>query len=121
MNTLSPWQHAIAQHYGGGDYAYVTSLDECRDVGDTLFTFLMIETDRAEDCDGWQEALPALKGLYASEEECAAALGVTGRPDNRVHRMSPGTERSKERSRFSQAWHAPWRNNGVASLSKWKG
>lgn len=48
----------------------------------------------------WLRGLPALKGSYATEAECAAALGVTGRPDNRVHSMSPGVERSKERSRF---------------------
>lgn len=48
----------------------------------------------------WLRGLPALRGLYATEEECATALGVTGRPDNRVHSMSPGADRSKERSRF---------------------
>lgn len=49
----------------------------------------------------WLRGLPPLRGLYASEEECAAALGRTGeRPDNRVHSMSPGADRGKERSRF---------------------
>jgi hypothetical protein len=48
----------------------------------------------------WLRGLPPLKGLYATEEECAQALGLTGRPDNRVHSMSPGEDRSKERSRF---------------------
>lgn len=48
----------------------------------------------------WLRGLPPLKKLYASEAECAAALGVTGRPDNRVHSMSPGADRGKERSRF---------------------
>lgn len=48
----------------------------------------------------WLRGLPPLKGLYATEAEAGAALGFTGRPDNRVHSMSPGENRSKERSRF---------------------
>jgi hypothetical protein len=57
---LSAWQKVVAANYGGGDYAHVTTLDECRDVGDTLFTFLMIELDPKEDCDDWIEALRRL-------------------------------------------------------------
>jgi hypothetical protein len=53
---LSPWQLAIAQHYGGGEYTHVTSLGECYDVGDGLFTFLMVELDPKEDCDSEEEA-----------------------------------------------------------------
>lgn len=48
----------------------------------------------------WLRGLPPLKKLYATEAIAGAALGKTGRPDNRVHSMTPGTERSKERSRF---------------------
>lgn len=48
----------------------------------------------------WLRGLPPLRPLYASEAACAAALGVAGRPDNRVHRMTPGPDRNKERSRF---------------------
>jgi hypothetical protein len=54
--SLSPWQRLVADNYGGGDYAHVQTLDECRDVGDTLFTFLMIELDPKEDCDSLEEA-----------------------------------------------------------------
>lgn len=54
---LSPWQKLVAEHYGGGDYAHVETIDECHDVGDTLFTFLMVELDPKEDCDDWIEAL----------------------------------------------------------------
>lgn len=61
MTEFSPWQSLIAQHYGGGDYAHVESLDECRNVGDTLFTFLMIETDNKEDCTDWIEALQRIR------------------------------------------------------------
>lgn len=48
----------------------------------------------------WLRGLPLLKGTYATEADCARALGVDGRPDNRVHSMTPGADRSKERSRF---------------------
>jgi hypothetical protein len=54
--SLSPWQRLVADNYGGGDYAHVQTLDECRDVGDTLFTFLMIALDPKEDCDSLEEA-----------------------------------------------------------------
>lgn len=48
----------------------------------------------------WLRGLPALKPVYSSEADCAAALGKEGRPENRVHSMSPGADRGKERSRF---------------------
>lgn len=59
--TLSPWQRVVADNYGGGDYAYITSLDQCRDVGDSLFTFLMIEMDPKEGCDNAETALQRLE------------------------------------------------------------
>ena len=54
---LTEWQRVVAEQYGGGDYAHVQKLDECRDVGDTLFTFLMLELDPKEGCDSWPEAM----------------------------------------------------------------
>ena len=57
MTKFSPWQTLIAKHYGGGDYAHIQSVAEARDVGDTLFTFLIVETDAKEDCDDWPEAV----------------------------------------------------------------
>lgn len=48
----------------------------------------------------WLRGLPPLKPLYRSEAEAGAALGMTGRPADRVHSMSPGADRGKERSRF---------------------
>jgi hypothetical protein len=49
----------------------------------------------------WLRGLPPLKGSYSSEAECAAALGLDGRPVNRVHSLgSSNADRSKERSRF---------------------
>jgi hypothetical protein len=54
---FTEWQRLVAENYGGGDYAHVHELDECRDVGDTLFTFLMVELDPKEDCNSWEEAI----------------------------------------------------------------
>jgi len=54
--TLSPWQQAVAKTYGNGDFAHITSVDEAREVGDTLFLFLMIELDEKEGCDSAPEA-----------------------------------------------------------------
>jgi len=49
----------------------------------------------------WLKGLPPLRTTYKSEAECAAALGLDGRPVNRVHSLgSTGVDRSKERSRF---------------------
>lgn len=66
---FTAWQRLIADNYGGGDYAHVQSLAECRDVGDTLFTFLMIETDPKEGCDDWPAALGRLNTARRDIEE----------------------------------------------------
>jgi hypothetical protein len=80
---LTPWQKIVAEHYGGGDYAHVETVDECRDVGDTLFTFLMIELDPKEDCDSWDEAVRRLamaqEQLADLMEEFSKASGIGGR------------------------------------------
>lgn len=48
----------------------------------------------------WLRGLPALKPAYANIEQARAALGLDGNPIARVHRMAPGANRAKERSRF---------------------
>ena len=37
---------------------------------------------------------------YGHTKLTPEALGLSGRPNNRVHSMGPGQDRSKERSRF---------------------
>jgi hypothetical protein len=69
MTQLTAWQRLVAENYGGGDYAHVQSVDECRDVGDTLFTFLMVELDPKEDCDDWPEALRRIGEAQRQIEE----------------------------------------------------
>lgn len=48
----------------------------------------------------WLRGLPALKPTYATIEQARTALGLDGNPFARVHRMAPGADRAKERSRF---------------------
>jgi hypothetical protein len=69
MVDLSPWQRLVAETYGDGDYAHVATLAECRDVGDTLFTFLMIELDPKEDCGDWIEAVRRVEQAQDQLEE----------------------------------------------------
>ena len=66
---LTPWQRLVAENYGGGDYTHVETLDECRDVGDTLFTFLMIELDPKEDCNDQREAARRVETAMNQLEE----------------------------------------------------
>lgn len=66
---LTQWQRLIADTYGDGDYQHVQTLEECRDVRDTLFTFLMIETDPKEDCGDWLEALRRVRTSMSQLEE----------------------------------------------------
>lgn len=62
--------------YGEGDYAHITSLDECKDVGDGLFTFLMIELADSEDCDTLEEAARRIQ--MAVEQLYAVKLKIEG-------------------------------------------
>lgn len=48
----------------------------------------------------WLRGLPPLVPTYRTIAEARTALGVEGEPTARVHRMPPGADRAKERSRF---------------------
>lgn len=48
----------------------------------------------------WLRGLPVLKPEFATVEAAREALGEEGDPVARVHRMPPGADRAKERSRF---------------------
>lgn len=48
----------------------------------------------------WLRGLPALVPTFRTIEEARTALGMAGDPAARVHRMPPGANRAKERSRF---------------------
>lgn len=64
-------QRIVANTYAGGDFDHVQP-DEIHDVGDTLFTFLMIELSDDEGCDDAEEAARrvrvAIDELVAVEE-----------------------------------------------------
>lgn len=71
---LNPFQRACADVYGGGDFAHVDSIEGARQVGDTLFTFLMIELASSEGCDGLEEAERRLESAIADINSVAAAV-----------------------------------------------
>lgn len=48
----------------------------------------------------WLRGLPPLVPTFRTIDEARTALGMVGQPAARVHRMSPGADRAKERSRF---------------------
>lgn len=48
----------------------------------------------------WLRGLPALVPTFRTIEDARTALQETGEPKARVHRMSPGKHRARERSRF---------------------
>lgn len=60
----------------------------------------------------WLRGLPALVPLYRSIGDARRALGKTDDPTARVHRMPPGADRARERSRFfpgiAEAMAAQW-------------
>lgn len=73
---LTPWQRKVADTYGGGDYAYIQTVDEARNVGDTLFTFLMIELDPKEDCDSNLEAIRRIDSAIDELQDAKRSLYV---------------------------------------------
>lgn len=48
----------------------------------------------------WLKNLPPLRKQFTTLDAARAALGVTGKPTNRVHSATPGPDRWKIRSRF---------------------
>lgn len=55
MSKFNRAQRIVANVYGGGDFDHVQP-DEIHDVGDTLFTFLMVELSDDEGCYNVGEA-----------------------------------------------------------------
>lgn len=71
---LNPFQRACVRTYAGGDFAHVQNLDEAREVGDTLFLFLMIELSSEEGCDCPEEAGRRLANAIADLTIVAEAV-----------------------------------------------
>lgn len=79
---LNQFQRACADSYGDGDFAHVEDVDEAREAGDTLFTFLMIELATSEGCDGVEEASRRLD-MAVSDIKGVAEAVQRGRPPAR--------------------------------------
>lgn len=54
---LNEVQRAVAEHYCSGDFAYMTTLQEVEESGDTLFIFLIKECAPSEGCEDVAEAM----------------------------------------------------------------
>lgn len=54
---LNEFQKIVAQHYGCGDFAHVSSMDDVRECGDTLFHFIMVELSGDEGCENIEHAI----------------------------------------------------------------
>lgn len=69
----------------------------------------------------WLKGLPALQPTYRTVDQARAALGMTGNPVARVHRMPPGADRAKERSRFfpgiARAMAQQWGDHAMEALA----
>lgn len=46
---LKPLQRHVADHYEGGEFAHINSVEEAATVGDTLFAYAIYEAGDAED------------------------------------------------------------------------
>lgn len=75
MSWMNAWQRAVCRNYGNGDYKHLIFsprwLAQLDDVGDTLFTFLMIELSTAEDCE---DAETALQRLQSARDDLDLAI-----------------------------------------------
>lgn len=72
---MNQWQKAVCDTYGGGDYRHLKRSprwqDQLEDLGDTLFSFLMIELSDTEDCE---DAQTALQRLEAARDDIDQAI-----------------------------------------------
>ena len=57
---LNKFQKAAKNKYANGDFNYINDNDDYRDVGDSLFSFIMIELSDNEDCEDRDTAINRL-------------------------------------------------------------
>lgn len=60
---LAPWQLDFAGAYGESDLDWMTTLADTQHAGDTIFTAIMVELDRKEDCTDAEEAVKRLDSI----------------------------------------------------------
>lgn len=70
-----------AEAYSDGEFAHIASLGDeqemkeaSREVGDTLFSFLMVELSMREGCEGLEEAVKRIGTSLRELEAVKAAL-----------------------------------------------
>lgn len=56
-DNLDDIQTFVAENYEDGEFSQAQSMSEVKSAGDTLFTYLMIELSRKEDCDSTETAV----------------------------------------------------------------
>lgn len=71
--TLTPLQQRVADHYEGGEFAFVTSVAQAKTVGDCLFVFVLAEAgDAADDAEEFtsmlERAIDQLRSLRGEFE-----------------------------------------------------
>lgn len=79
---MNKFQLAVAKKYGGGDYSTMfncntKTADAAKEVGDTLFAFLMIELSAKEACNSKAEALARINSAINDLETARNAIAST--------------------------------------------
>ena len=70
MCKLNAIQQIIAAAYAGGEFAGINTVEDAENCGDTLFLFLLQETDEQEDCDSIEEGIRRLAQATKDIESC---------------------------------------------------
>lgn len=71
--TLNPHQRIVAKVYGMGDYSHLKRYEECSDVGDGLFTFIIRELS---DCTGKGGRDTAIQRMYSAIADIEVVLAA---------------------------------------------
>lgn len=71
---LDKFQRIVADSYKEGEFSSVGIIQEAKDLGDGLFTFLMIELSEDEDCDSIEEAISRINKIISQVRQVCQAL-----------------------------------------------
>lgn len=74
MTEFNPFQKSVAQNYCGGDFSHVSTTEEAKEVGDTLFYFLIVELSTTEGCNNADDARQRLYNASQQVLECHNAI-----------------------------------------------
>jgi len=79
MSKFNQFQTLVANKYDGGENSHVENIKDVKNVGDGLFTFVMVELADSEDCNNKAIALERLEKARDQLEELVDA--ITDMPD----------------------------------------